>query len=104
MSTEASAIPEDIMQTAKLIADGMDDCVKDFDWDEIQLVVAKAILAEREKSAAIAEQLQVSNRVAGFRTARLAVTIAARAIRRGRHLTAAEKLQNVQNWLAEETA
>lgn len=104
-NTETAEYPEDIRRKAYIVATDVLHTLAVKDVELIQAasliddIIAKALSAEREKAALLAETVDLpkTERLAHMQ---LAVKIAARAIRRGRHLTAAEKLRNVELWLA----
>lgn len=57
---------------------------------------------ERERCAVLVEQMMTFDRsIYRMPSVRMALTIAARAIRRGRHLTAREQLSNIEAALDE---
>jgi len=53
----------------------------------------------QEECAALIDQMLSEPRFRDHDRSRMSLTIAARAIRRGRHLTAEEQLNNVLDWL-----
>lgn len=72
--------------------------------DQIFDVVLAARQAEREKCAQLVEELfnQEPRSIYGREGVRVVLSIAARAIRRGRHLTDQEKLDNLASAMEED--
>lgn len=66
--------PEDVMEAAREVAENLYDCVNQccadwgFDADKAASVIASAIMAERERCAMVADQLQHAARQEKRRT------------------------------------
>lgn len=73
----------------------------DEDWETILFALEGAQTASREESAKVVEQTIKEMRLEDNRWARAGLLFAARAVRRGRHLTPSEKLENFKKAMAE---
>ena len=89
------AIPADIREAAANALNIAEDMTGTLFSERVD-VIAQALLAEREHAASLTETVDVPTNDMRMK---LALKVAARAIRRGRHLTAEEKLKNVTDWL-----
>jgi hypothetical protein len=107
-TAEPQTIPDDIRKAAYDLGAAIRHHIAATDPELIQHdatiddMIAMVILAERERCAVVAEQIGITEAMPGYRTACLALKIAGRAVRRGRHLTASEKMENVLRWAEDE--
>jgi hypothetical protein len=99
-SDEAKAViarMSDAKQMAELAGEVAE---KGYDWKQRALKAEQELRDAREKSAKIVEQTLHEMHLQDRQWARAAILFASRAVRRGRHLTAKEKLENFTKAMA----
>lgn len=87
------AFPADIENTAKEIAAEINASIDPI--ENVEEAIARAILAERERCALLVEEMIKQHPCSEKPWARMALAIAAKTIRRGRHLTEDERRENL---------